>query len=179
MDDSSLAARARDGDRTAFDALVERHYSDCARLAWRLLGRRQDAEDAVQETFLRAWRAMGRFEDQRGFRAWLVRILINRCRTLGGRRSRLRAREGADLEYAQGAVAVDCEPAGDLRDALQVALAKLDRASRELVLLKYGEGLDYGTLSVMLDTSVSALKMRLMRARERLRESLEEDFGGR
>ena len=91
MDDSSLAARARSGDRAAFDALVERHYAACTRLAWRLLGRRQDAEDAVQEAFLRAWRAIGRYEEQRCFRAWLMRILVNRCRTSGARRSRRRS----------------------------------------------------------------------------------------
>jgi len=178
MDDSSLAARARSGDRAAFDALVERHYSACTRLAWRLLGRRHDAEDAVQEAFLRAWRAIGRYEEQRCFRAWLFRILINRCRTSGARWSRLQAREGADLTDAEDAVAANDDTAHELHDALQVALATLDPSSRELVLLKYGEGLGYETLSAILESSVSALKMRLLRARERLRAALGEDFGG-
>jgi RNA polymerase sigma-70 factor (ECF subfamily) len=178
MDDSSLVARARTGSREAFDALVERHYSACTRLAWRLLGRRQDAEDAVQEAFLRAWKAIGRYEEQRCFKAWLFRILVNRCRTSGARRSRIHAREGSDLASAEEFASTDDGPVHELRDALQVALARLNPSNRELVLLKYGEGLDYETLSEVLDTSVSALKMRLLRAREQLRDALEEDFGG-
>ena len=177
MEDSSLAARARAGDRAAFDALVERHYAACTRLAWRLLGRRHDAEDAVQETFLRAWRAIARYEEQRCFRSWLFRILVNRCRTSGARRSLRTEREGGDQAHVEQAAASD-GGGYELRDALQVALATLDSSSRELVLLKYGEGMDYETLSEILEVSVSALKMRLMRARERLRVALAEDFGG-
>ena len=178
MEDSSLAARARAGDRAAFDALVERHYAACTRLAWRLLGRRHDAEDAVQETFLRAWRAIARYQEQRCFRSWLFRILVNRCRTSGARRSLRTVREGGDPVEAEQAAASDGGSVYELRDALQRALATLDSSSRELVLLKYGEGMDYETLSEILEVSVSALKMRLMRARERLRVALAEDFGG-
>src|SRR5262245_35105375 len=143
MDDSSLVAQARAGNRKAFDALVERHCSACTRLAWRLLGKRHDAEDAVQEAFIRAWKAIGRFEERRCFRAWLFRILINRCRSAGARRSRRDSREGSDLASFEEVASFDDGPNHELQDALQVALAKLDPPSRELVLLKYGEGLDY------------------------------------
>src|SRR4029077_11324418 len=133
MDDSSLAARARAGDRAAFDLLVERHYPACTRLAWRLLGRKQDAEDAVQEAFLRAWRAIGRYEEQSGFRAWLFCILINRCRTSGARRSRMNSRESSEPGDFGVACPADDGRVYELRDALQVALATLDPPSRELV----------------------------------------------
>jgi len=133
----------------------------------------------VQDSFLRAWRAIGRYEEQRCFKAWLIRILVNRCRTSGARRSRMNAREGSELTSVEESASTDDRHVYELRDALQVALAGLDPSSRELVLLKYGEGLDYETLSDILDASVSALKMRLMRAREQLRGALMEDFGGR
>jgi len=132
----------------------------------------------VQETFLRAWRAIWRYQEQRCFRAWLFRILVNRCRTSGARRSRMNVREGSDLAAVEEAASPDDGHTYELRDALQLALSKLDPENRELVLLKYGEGLDYETLSDILGANVSALKMRLMRARQQLKASLEEDFGG-
>src|SRR5262249_30712450 len=128
--------------------------------------------------FVRAWKAIGRFEEQRCFSAWLFRILINRCRTSRARRFRRNSREGAHLGSVEEIASIDDQKDHELQDALQVALATLDPSSRELVLLKYGEGLDYETLSKILQASVSALKMRLMRAREQLRVALEEDFGG-
>lgn len=176
MLDSDLAALARAGDRDAFDTLVERHYAGAMRLAQRLLRRRPDAEDAVQETFLRAWRSMHRYEERTGgFRAWLVAILLNRCRTAGGRRLVRDARERADEDVVRAATAADAHDADELRDTLQVALAALDPASREVVLLKYGEGLELAEMAVILGASVPALKMRLARARERLRSLLEPE----
>ncbi len=88
MSDSELIARALAGDRASQDALVERYYDDCWRYAYRLLGDRTDAEDAVQETFMRAMLALPQYREHQRFRAWLFTILVNQCRNLAIARSR-------------------------------------------------------------------------------------------
>ncbi|HEX8905479.1 MAG TPA: sigma factor, partial [Longimicrobiaceae bacterium] len=75
--------RARDGDDAAFAALVDRYYDGCLRYAVRMLGSRADAEEAVQDAFVRAHRSLVRYDHRDRFRAWLLGILVNRCRTRG------------------------------------------------------------------------------------------------
>ena len=74
---SAVLARARQGDSEAFRALVERHSRSVFRLAYRMTGNEQDAEDVVQESFLRAYRQLGRFESRANFGTWLYRIVAN------------------------------------------------------------------------------------------------------
>jgi RNA polymerase sigma-70 factor (ECF subfamily) len=177
MDDAALIVRILDGDRESFGVLVDRYHEDCRRLATRLLGNRDDAEDAVQETFLRAFRGLGGYRERERFRAWLYRILVNRCRTIAGRRARHEARFVSDPEpdrHAADRPGAD----GELRDALQAALETLPDPLREAVLLKHGEGLDYEEMSRITGAGVSALKMRVKRACEALRPRLEERFDG-
>ena len=81
MDDAQLVARTRAGDPAAFEELVARHHAACLRYAAHLLGDRTEAEDVVQETWVRAYRSLGRYEERSQFRSWLFRILVNRCRT--------------------------------------------------------------------------------------------------
>src|SRR5206468_5835320 len=81
MTDEALVARAVEGDVDAYAALAERYYASCARMARRMLRNDADAEDVVQETFLRAFRAIRGFERGREFRVWLFTILVNQCRT--------------------------------------------------------------------------------------------------
>ncbi|HUQ84559.1 MAG TPA: sigma-70 family RNA polymerase sigma factor, partial [Gemmatimonadaceae bacterium] len=86
--DVGLAARAARGDMDAYARLVKHHHASCLRYAERMLGDAADAEDAVQDTFMRAFLAISRFDDRVPFRAWLFRILVNRCRTVALQRSR-------------------------------------------------------------------------------------------
>src|SRR5262245_6854783 len=85
MTDADLVARAIAGDAEAFAVLVTRHHAACLRYAAHALGDPTEAEDVVQETLLRAHRSLGRYEERQQFRAWLFRILVNRCRTAGAR----------------------------------------------------------------------------------------------
>jgi RNA polymerase sigma-70 factor (ECF subfamily) len=171
--DAALVARVLAGDLGAFTPLVDRHYPSCARFARRMLGSADDAEDVLQETFLLAFRALGRYREQNRFRAWLFQILVNRCRT----HARRRARQDRRFVHDDDAHAAAPAPHGGepgLGDALQMALEILDAPHREALLLKYGEELAYPEMATMTGASVSALKMRVKRARDLVRPRLEE-----
>jgi len=88
MSDRAIIQQVLAGDVEAFARLVDRHYPRCARIALRIVGNREDAEEAIQDAFLRAFKALGDYEDRERFSAWLVRILVNQCRTVLARSKR-------------------------------------------------------------------------------------------
>jgi len=168
MTDAMLVRRVLDGDPRAFTALVDRHAAACLRFATRMLGDRADAEDATQETLVRAYRALGRYEDRESFRTWLFTILVNRCRTAAARRAR-RTRLVAADEGALGTAAVGSgAAAAEWRAELERALEALEADQREAFLLKHVEQLSYEEMAEVTGAGVSALKMRVKRACERL-----------
>jgi len=162
------------GEVDAYAALVDRYYDRCARYAVRMLGNRDDAEDALQATFLRAYKALGKYQERQRFSAWLYRILVNQCRSLAarrGHRDRVFVREEALLLNAPA----EPESNGFAEDEefVQRVLAELDPLLREAFLLKYIEELSYEEMSALTGVGVSALKMRVKRACDRLRERWE------
>jgi RNA polymerase sigma-70 factor (ECF subfamily) len=169
-----IVARVLRGDVEAFRVLVERYRDRYARYAVHMLGNREDAEEALQDAFTRAYRSLSRCEDPERFGAWLFRILVNRCRTIGARRGRRSKTfvvdEGAILEAA-----ID-HPADSSawREEIDRALRQLRPEQREAFLLKYVDDMGYDEMSQLTGVGVSALKMRVMRACERLRELLSE-----
>jgi RNA polymerase sigma-70 factor (ECF subfamily) len=172
--DAVIVARVLRGDVEVFRVLVERYRDRYARYAFHMLGNREDAEEALQDAFTRAYRSLARCEDPERFGAWLFRILLNRCRTMGARRGR-RARtfvvdEVALLEAAEEHPAEQAA----WREEIDRALQRLRADQREAFLLKYVEDLGYDEMSLLTGVGVSALKMRVMRACERLRELLSE-----
>ena len=175
MTDASLVRAVLDGNASAFTTLVDRHSRVCLRFATRMLGNREDAEDVTQETFLRAYGALSRYDDATAFRTWLMTILVNRCRTALATRRRRDARVVADDEAVAAAVTPADAPNAALRDAITRALEHLEPAQREAFLLKHVEQLSYDEMSTMTGAGVSALKMRVQRACERLQVLLEED----
>jgi RNA polymerase sigma-70 factor (ECF subfamily) len=175
MTDAMLVRAVLAGDGDAFATLVDRHARACLRFAARMLGSEQDAEDAAQETFVRAYRALDRYDERMSFRTWVMSILINRCRTAMLHRRRRSARVVLD-EQAVGEASVDSDASdAALRDAIERALAQLDPDQREAFLLKHVESLSYEEMSAATGVGVSALKMRVRRACERLQVLLEED----
>jgi RNA polymerase sigma-70 factor (ECF subfamily) len=172
MTDAALVARARTGDVEAFGRLVDRYYDDCTRFARRMLGNRDDAEDALQEAFVHAYRGLARYQERDAFRAWLYRIVVNECRRLAARRWKSERREVSDDQAVERAPSRE-DRSVELRDQLQVLLARLDPPLREALLLKYGEGLEYVEMARVTGASVPALKMRVKRARDQLRPMLE------
>ena len=175
MTDASLVRAVLDGNAAAFTTLVDRHSRVCLRFATRMLGNREDAEDVTQEAFLRAHSALSRYDETIAFRTWLMTILVNRCRTAMSSRRRREARVVADNLAVDAAMAPVGATDAALRDAISRALQRLDPAHREAFLLKHVEQLSYEEMSEMTGAGVSALKMRVQRACERLQMLLEED----
>jgi RNA polymerase sigma-70 factor (ECF subfamily) len=170
LSDGELVTRVRGGDVNAYRQLVERHYADCLRYAMRWLGNAHDAEEAVQDAFVRAFRSLSRFDDNRKFKGWLFGILLNRCRTAGA----MRGRTEGPLVSMEALTAA--ELSGDSHNRfdtdVQRALMTLEPSHREALLLKYVEDWTYEEIAELTGTRVSALKMRVKRARERLTELL-------
>jgi len=174
MTDAALVQRVLDGDAGAYATLLDRHAPACLRYAARMLGNREDAEDAAQEAFVRAYAALGRYNGHTAFRTWLFAILINRCRTIALHRSRRENRVAADEDAVARAAVDDASVATDLREEIRRAIELLDPEHREAFLLKHVEELSYDEMSAMTGVGVSALKMRVSRACARLRDLLGE-----
>lgn len=176
MTDSAVVRRVLEGDIEAFAILVDRYYDRYARFAVRMTGNREDAEEALQDAFLRAYRSLEQYEERELFGAWLRRIVINQCRTVVARRSRREARiaevEIDDLELSSE----EDEAAGLAGGRLDALLARLPADQREAVLLKYGEGLTFEEMATFTGAGVSALKMRVARALARLRAMVSEQL---
>ena len=172
--DAALVRRVLDGDAAAFTTLVDRHAAACLRFATRMLGDRADAEDATQETLVRAYRALGHYEDREVFRTWLFTILVNRCRTAVMRRGRRERRVVVDSSVL-GSASVDSDAAAvEWQAELERALAALDPEQREAFVLKHVEQWSYEEMAVATGVGVSALKMRVKRACERLQRLMRE-----
>ena len=176
LSDADLVRQVLNGDVEAFSGLVGRYRDRSARYATRLLGSAEDAEEVVQDTFVRAYRALGRCEDPDKFGSWLFSILINRCRTAGGRAHRRAQTVTADEALV---LAASVEPTVDRsawREEIERALARIDVEQREAFLLKHVEELSYEEMSEMTGVGISALKMRVKRACDRLRVLLQEAY---
>src|SRR6476619_3705332 len=134
MTEAMLVRRVLEGDTAAFTTLVDRHAAACTRFATRMLGNREDAEDATQETFLRAYRSLARYEEREAFRSWLFQILIKRCRTAAVRRQRRHRMFLVDDGAIASASVRPTVDTSDLRAELQRAIEALDPDQREAFL---------------------------------------------
>jgi RNA polymerase sigma-70 factor, ECF subfamily len=182
LSQEELVAAARDGDQGAFEELVRQTYVGTYTLAFRLTGNEEDARDVVQETYLRAWKAIRRFRGDAQFSTWLYRITANTSSSMTQRRSRTRA----DSLDDQGEL-VDDRPfanpeasseASALHQRLSAAVAELPPKLRAIVVLKDVYDLPHEAIAEELGISVAAAKVRLHRARKRLRDVLFEERGG-
>jgi RNA polymerase sigma-70 factor, ECF subfamily len=181
-EDAEMAAACRSGDLRAYERLYSLHGARMKNLARNILGSSTDAEDAVQETFLKVQRGIASFRGQSIFVTWTFRILVNTC--YDARRSRLRKKEvAADDEQNRGDAAPRPEPRApvahpSLRLALERALAKLTRHQRDVFLLYEVEGFHHAEISSMLEISEAASKNTLFQAKKNLRQMLEPPRAG-
>ena len=172
-----LIERARHGDVPAFEALVRAHQDVCFRTAWIASGGADDAEDAAQEGFMKAFAALPRFRPDAPFRPWLLTIVANEARNRrrsAGRRELLAMRAP---EAAAGDALVEPSPeaavlAAERRTALLDAIRRLPDADREVVSFRYLLELSEAETAAALDVPVGTAKSRLSRAMDRLRATL-------
>ncbi|MBV2352917.1 sigma-70 family RNA polymerase sigma factor [Streptomyces sp. J2-1] len=174
MDDTLLTVRAAEGDEEAFAVLVRRHAPALVRMATRLVGNRSEAEDAVQDAFISAWRKLPEFRGGSAFGTWLYRIVTNRCLNL------LRARKSeAPLEAARYLAAPEhsvgperiTESRAAMRD-LQRALAVLSAEQRACWVLRELDGQSYEFIADAVGITQQAVRARVFRARRHLTATL-------
>ena len=183
VDDRELVERARAGERGAFNDLVERHAPKIFRLARTITKNDQDAEDVLQETFLKAYSKLDTFQGESQFYTWLVRIAVNQS-LMRLRKLRNRKTVPLDQEVETGDSQVKREVASEgptpeerygreeTRRLLEAAVDSLSETYRPVFVLRDIEGLSTEETGQMLGLSISAVKSRLLRARLQLREKL-------
>ena len=163
VDDRILVQAAQDGDLDAFEALVRRHQPAVYRVALRMLGSEADAQDATQETFVRAWRALPRFRHDSAVTTWLYRIVTRRCLDLIAARRPTEALNDTRPDPRLNLVHT-AEQHARLQ-AVTRAIAQLPGDQRAALILREFEGLSYDQVADALNTSVPAIKGRIHRAR--------------
>ena len=171
--DASIVAQVLTGNTDAYGVLVNRYRDSTHVSRHECWGSLEDADDALQLAFVRAFRNLGQCRDPEKFGSWLYQIVVNECRTLGARRTRREKRLVRDESQVENAATPDPSVDAALRDEIQNALNKLDPQQREAFLLRHVEGLGYEEMSEITGAGISALKMRVKRATERLRGFLE------
>jgi RNA polymerase sigma-70 factor (ECF subfamily) len=173
--DAELVSRARAGDLACYVELLQRHRASLERYAVRVLGNREDAEEALQDSLIRAWEALGRGHQPESVRSWLFRILVNRCRTRLSRPDRMDRGPGAEVALSLAA-SVSQTDGEAWREEISRALARLPTDQREAFLLKHVEEFSYEEIGELTGSSIPALKMRVNRACLRLRALLEDVY---
>lgn len=181
MTDEELVARSVGGDTESFNQLIKRWEKPIFALAYRTIGREDDARDVVQETFLRAFRGLGGFKGQAKFSSWLYRIALNLCRDWMRRQRRtpvVSAPDGVDLiELAGEGKGVeridDLIVRQDLTRAVARAMRVLPEEQRTAIVLKEYHGLTFQEISELLGCPLSTVKTRLYQGLTVLRKELE------
>ena len=178
VSNSELVKKSQLGDKSAFEELVKRHQELVFSLSFKLTGNRELANDVAQEAFIRAWKAIGKFRGDSTFGTWIYRITVNTAWTL---RKKAKKHYSLNIEDTQEPVVVDekKDPElvainSDLSLVLRKALNQIPLEQRIIVGLKNIEGRSHKEIADYLDISVTAAKVRLHRAHQKLRNILEE-----
>lgn len=184
--DAALVVRAQSGETAAFGQLVERHQDALFNGICRLVNRREDAEDLTQETFVKAYRGIGRFQGRSKFYTWLYSIAMNVVISYRRRKGALRhgnpisLHEGADPDGRP----IDVPDPGrrpdvvtehrEVQERIEQGIAQLDDEHRTVVVLRDIQGFGYEAIGELLDCPIGTVKSRLHRARLTLRETLKD-----
>jgi RNA polymerase sigma-70 factor, ECF subfamily len=175
LDESELIRRAQRGDQHAYEELVHAYQGIAFRTAYVIARNASDAEDAAQDGFIKAWRALGRFRAGAPFRPWLLRIVANEAsnrRRSAGRRTSLALRAATSEPSGDAAPSPEVSLlTGEQRSTLLAAVEALPEDQRTVVALRYFLGLSEHEVAQALDVPQGTVKSRTARALERLRET--------
>lgn len=178
--DEDLVQRAKDGEFEAFEFLFDRHRDLVYRFVYQMTPRRDDAEDIVQEVFVRAYQNLHRYRDEAKFTTWLLRIAVN----LGTDRARMmNRRQALEQQEASGSLAwmtvgsVDDDPSGMLEDErrahlLRRAIHALPDHHRNIIIMRDIQEMEYRDIADLLNCTIGGAKLRVLRARRALRDRL-------
>ncbi len=182
--DVALVKKAREGDFLAFEQLFDRHRRLVYRFAYQMTSRRDDAEDVVQEAFVRAYQNLHRYRDEAKFTTWLLRIVTNLCMD----QARMSQRRLA-LEQQEAAGALDWMTSGDVEDpvsnlesdrrkvVLRKALNALPVHHKSVIILRDIEEREYPEMAAILGCTVGGAKLRVLRARRALKDRIAPMLG--
>ena len=168
-EETAWLSAAKAGEQWALERFYFDYQSQVYALCYRLLARPEDARDAMQSTFVNAFRELPRFRGSSNVKTWLYRIAVNEAIT------QLRKRRDSPELTEFTACSVDSAPSVVERVAVQETMSRLKHDHRTILVLRFWEGLEYEDIAGVLGISLSAVKMRLHRAREEFRKRYEED----
>jgi len=188
--DAVAVERTLSGERDAYRILVERHSQNVFRLAYRMTGNRHDAEEVVQEAFLRAYQKLGQFEARANFGTWVYRIAANYAIDRMRQRRKEEARKVEPSAHEEGtendpvSLIQDAAPTPErltqsleLRKHLQIALAALSESERTAFVMRHWEGCGIEEIAAVLKTNSGAAKNTVFRAVQKLRQALQPLVG--
>jgi RNA polymerase sigma-70 factor (ECF subfamily) len=181
--DEELIARTRRGDRAAFQGLVEKYQRRIYAVTYGLLGNREDALDAVQDAFIKAYNSLDKFKGRSGFYTWLYRIATNAAIDLGrktSRRDEIEFREDIEADEEKGSYPVGPAPENpaddlmrkELGELIEDAIGQLPPEQRTAIVLRQIEGLSYREIAKVMKCSQGTVMSRLHYGRKRLQELL-------
>jgi len=179
LEDSQLLSKCLSGHSEAYGALVEKYGARIVNLAYQMIGDRHQAEDVAQEAFVRAYKALPRFERKAKFSSWLYQITLNLCKD--HLKSRSRRARSADEEHLAN---VDADPRdeaprqiveNELSQKMREAINQLPVLYRESFVLRHLQGLDYADVAAITEVPADTVRVRAYRAREMLRQSLSKN----
>ncbi len=173
-----LVDQARQGNPAAREELFRRHFGISQRVAYRLLGNEEDAQDAVQDAFVKALRHLDDFDGRSGFLTWLLKIVHNAALDAGRKRKRRPTVRIDDAEKGGAEAAIHDDPAlglhrEDLKKSLNAALDRLSPVTRSAFVLFAEAGLSYKEIAIVQDVPIGTIMSRIFSARQKLQSYLE------
>jgi RNA polymerase sigma-70 factor (ECF subfamily) len=174
LPDGELVKRVRAGEVEMYRVLVERYRQEFGRYASAMLdGDRDDAADALQEAFIRAYDSLASCREPDRFKAWMYRIVSNQCHNVRKQRRGHLSLDRAVSKGAEPAAQAESERS-EVGEVLELAMQTLTEEQREAFILKHVDGRSYAEIAEMLAVGEDALKMRVYRARDELKKRIEE-----